>query len=42
LLFEMKIFNAECEEHAGRIAKSSIGKALGTIPLHVLEIDPIK
>ena len=42
LLFEMKIFNAECEEHAGRIAKSSIGKALGTIPLNVLEIDPIK
>jgi len=37
LLFEMKIFNAESEEHAGRIAKSSIGKALGAIPLNVLE-----
>ena len=37
LLFEIKIFNAETAEHAGRIAKSSIGKALGAIPLHVLE-----
>jgi uncharacterized protein (UPF0212 family) len=37
LLFEIKIFNAESEEHAGRIAKSSIGKALGAIPLNVLE-----
>jgi uncharacterized protein (UPF0212 family) len=37
LLFEIKIFNAESEEHAGRIAKSTSGKALGAIPLHVLE-----
>jgi hypothetical protein len=37
LLFEIKIFNAESEEHAGRIAKSTIGKALGAIPLRVLE-----
>jgi uncharacterized protein len=41
LLFEIKIFNAESEEHAGRIAKSSIGKALGAIPLNVLETTPI-
>ncbi len=33
LLFEIKIYNAESEEHAGRIAKSMIGKALGAIPL---------
>ena len=37
LLFEIKIFNAEGEEHAGRIAKSMIGKALGSIPLRVVE-----
>ena len=41
LLFEIKIFNAESEEHAGRIAKSTIGKALGAIPLHVLETTQI-
>jgi hypothetical protein len=39
LLFEIKIFNAESEEHAGRIAKSIIGKALGSIPLRLLEIN---
>ena len=38
LLFEIKIFNAESEEHAGRIAKSIIGKALGSIPLQVVEV----
>jgi uncharacterized protein (UPF0212 family) len=37
LLFEIKIFNAENEEHAGRIAKSMIGKALGSIPLKVVD-----
>ena len=41
LLFEIKIFNAESEEHAGRIAKSTVGKALGTIPLRVLETEKI-
>jgi len=41
LLFEIKIFNAESEEHAGRIAKSTIGRALGAIPLRVLETNPI-
>ena len=39
LLFEIKIFNAESEEHAGRIAKSTVGKALGTIPLRVIEAE---
>ncbi len=38
LLFEIKIFNAESEEHSSRIAKSIIGKALGPIPLRVVEI----
>lgn len=41
LLFEMKIFNAENEEHAGRIAKSMIGKALGPIPLQAIEIQQL-
>ncbi|MDQ1312143.1 MAG: DUF555 domain-containing protein [Methanothrix sp.] len=41
LLFEIKIFNAESEEHAGRIAKSTVGKALGTIPLRVIEAEQI-
>ena len=38
LLFDIKIFNAESKEHAGRISKSIIGKALGAIPLRVIEI----
>ncbi len=38
LLFEIKIFNAESEEHAWRIAKSTIGKALGPIPLQLAEV----
>lgn len=33
LLLEMKVFNAENENHAERIAKSVIGKALRDIPL---------
>jgi hypothetical protein len=41
MLFEIKIFNAESEEHAGRIAKSMIGKALGSIPLRVVEVTKI-
>jgi uncharacterized protein (UPF0212 family) len=41
LLFEIKIYNAESKEHAGRIAKSMIGKALGAIPLNVVEINEL-
>jgi uncharacterized protein len=41
MLFEMKIFSAENEEHAGRIAKSMIGKALGSIPLKVIEVEEL-
>lgn len=37
LVLEMKVFKAESEEHAQRIAKSVIGKALRDIPLTVLE-----
>ncbi len=42
LTLEMKVFKAESEEHASRIAKSVIGKALRNIPLKVLEISEIK
>lgn len=41
LLFEIKIFNAESEEHAVAIAKSMVGRALGSIPLKMLEIQAI-
>jgi uncharacterized protein len=42
MLFEIKIFNAETDEHAARIAKSMIGKALGSIPLKIMEINEIE
>ncbi|AEA47508.1 DUF555 domain-containing protein [Archaeoglobus veneficus] len=38
LIFEMKVFNAQNEEHAARIAKYEIGKRLQRIPLEVLEV----
>jgi hypothetical protein len=38
LLLQMKVFRAESEEHAARIAKSVVGKALRDIPLTVLEV----
>ncbi len=37
LLLEMKVFNAESEEHAARIAKSEIGGALQDVPLDIVE-----
>ena len=39
LMFEMRVFDAETEEHASRIAKSVIGKALRDIPLKVVEVE---
>lgn len=41
LTLEMKVFKAETEEHAARIAKSVVGKALRDIPLKVLEVEKI-
>ncbi len=38
LVLEMKVFRAESAEHAGRIAKSVIGKALREVPLKVLDV----
>jgi uncharacterized protein (UPF0212 family) len=37
LVLEMKVFKAESEEHAQRIAKSVVGKALRDVPLKILE-----
>ncbi len=37
LVLEMKVYKAESEEHAQRIARSVVGKALRDIPLKVLE-----
>ncbi|MBN2734104.1 MAG: DUF555 domain-containing protein [Methanomicrobiaceae archaeon] len=41
LILEMKVFKAESEEHASRIAKSVVGKALRDVPLKVVEIKEI-
>jgi uncharacterized protein len=38
---EMKVFNADTDEHASRIAKSVIGKALKDIPLEVIEVQEL-
>ncbi|MCK5217232.1 MAG: DUF555 domain-containing protein, partial [Methanosarcinales archaeon] len=38
LVLQMRVFDAENEEHAARIAKSVIGKALKNIPLNVIEV----
>ncbi|QZA89333.1 DUF555 domain-containing protein [Salinarchaeum sp. IM2453] len=34
---EMKVFNADTQEHAERIAKSEVGGALRDVPLSVVE-----
>jgi hypothetical protein len=41
LVLEMKVFRAESPEHAERIAKSVIGKALKDIPLKLLDVQPL-
>lgn len=38
LVLEMKVFRAESKEHAERIAKSVIGKALRDIPLKLVDV----
>ncbi len=38
ILLSMKVFNAESPEHAVRIAKSSIGRALKDIPLEIVDV----
>ncbi len=39
ILLEMKVYKAESEEHAKRIARSVIGKALHDIPLEVIGVE---
>lgn len=41
LVLEMKVFRAESTEHAGRIARSVIGKALREIPLKLLDVQEL-
>ena len=41
LLLDMKVFRAESSEHASRIAKSTIGKALRDIPLQIKDVQEI-
>jgi hypothetical protein len=41
LLFEMRVFDAENREHAARIAKSVIGRALKNVPLKVVDVTSI-
>ena len=42
LILEMRVFDAENEEHAARIAKSVIGKALKNIPLSVIDVTELE
>ena len=42
LSLDMKVFKAESEEHAERIAKSVVGASLRDIPLKVIEVELIK
>ncbi len=42
LLFEIKVYDAENEEHAFRIAKAMVGKALGAVPLKLVETEEIE
>lgn len=39
LVLEMKVFRAESKEHAERIAKSTIGKALRDVPLKLVDVE---
>ncbi len=41
LRLEMRVFRAESPEHASRIAKSVVGKALRDVPLKVSEVTEI-
>lgn len=42
LTLEMKVFKAESKEHAERIAKSVVGRALRDVPLKVIDIEALK
>jgi uncharacterized protein (UPF0212 family) len=38
LMLEMKVFNAEGDEHASRIATSEVGGALRDVPIEVIDV----
>ncbi|MEA1944120.1 MAG: DUF555 domain-containing protein [Euryarchaeota archaeon] len=38
MMLSMKVFDAESSEHAARIAKSVVGRALKGVPLRVIEV----
>jgi len=42
VLFEIKVYDAENEEHATRIAKSLIGRSLRSIPLQLREVEELE
>jgi len=42
LILEMKVFNAESAEHAERIARKGIGKALRESPLKIIDVTEIE
>lgn len=42
LMLEMDVFNAESEQHANRIAKGEVGKALRNVPLSIIETIPVE
>ncbi len=39
IMLEMKVYDAESEEHAARITKSTIGRALKNVPLDVVHVE---
>ncbi len=39
LVLEMKVYDAESQEHAARIAKSVIGRALRDVPLDIVDVE---
>ncbi len=41
LTLGIKVFNAESDEHASRIAKMVIGKALKNVPLQVIDVSEV-
>jgi len=41
LVLEMKVFRAESKEHAERIARSTVGKALRDIPLKLVDVQDL-
>ncbi len=41
LVLEMKVFRAESKEHAERIAKSTVGKALRDVPLKLVDVEEL-